>query len=70
MDIDIDKIKDAITAKQFRIGQDVVAGMLYCFPSGGTFYVKSIKVDGADVSPIAIREIANIPRSNVTVNIE
>lgn len=70
VDIDIDKIKDAITAKQFRIGQDVVAGMLYCFPNDGTFYVKSIKVDGGDVSPIAIREIANIPRENITVNIE
>lgn len=70
VDIDIDKIKDAIVAREFRIGQDVVAGMLYCFPNDGTFYVKSIKVDGGDVSPIAIREIANIPRENITVNIE
>lgn len=69
-DIDIDKIKDAIVAKKFRIGQDVVAGMLYCFENDGTFYVKSIKVDGGDVSPIGIRQIANIPRENITVNIE
>ena len=69
-DIDIDKIKDAIVAKKFRIGQDAVAGMLYCFPNDGTFFVKSIKVDGGDVSTVGIRQIANIPRENITVNIE
>ena len=69
-DIDIDKIKDAIVAKKFRIGQDAVAGMLYCFENDGTIYVKSIKVDGGDVSAVGIRQIANIPRENITVNIE
>lgn len=70
VDIDIDVIKDAISSKQFKIGQNVVAGMLYCFPNNGTFYVKSIKIDGEDVAPIAVREVANIPRANITVNIE
>lgn len=70
VDIDIDAIKDAIVAKQFKIGQDVVAGMLYCFPNNGTFYVKSIKVDGGDLVSIGIREIANIPRENISVAIE
>ncbi|MED6004880.1 MULTISPECIES: hypothetical protein [Enterobacteriaceae] len=70
VDIDIDAIKDAIVAKQFKIGQDVVVGMLYCFPNNGTFYVKSIKVDGGDLVSIGIREIANIPRENISVAIE
>lgn len=70
VDIDIDAIKDAISNKQFRIGQDVVAGMLYCFTNDGTFYIKSIKVNGNDIAPVGIREVANIPRENITVVIE
>lgn len=69
-DIDEQPIKDAIAGIDFMIGDDVVAGMLYCFPSDGSFYIKSIKVDGADISPIGIREIANISADNVTVVIE
>lgn len=70
VDINIDTIKDAISSKQFRIGQDVIAGMLYCFINDGTFYIKSIKVNGGDSAAVGIRQIANIPRENITVVIE
>lgn len=70
VDINIDAVKDAIVAKKFLIGQDIVAGMLYCFQHDGTFYVKSIKVDGGDVSAIGIRQVANVSRANVSVVIE
>lgn len=69
-DIDEQSIKDAITDIDFLIGEDVVAGMLYCFPNDGSFHIKSIKVDGADISSVGIREVANISADNVTVVIE
>lgn len=69
-DIDEQAIKDAIADIDFIIGENVVAGMLYCFPNDGSFYIKSIKVDGADISPIGIREVANISADNITVVIE
>lgn len=67
VDINEDAVKEAIAALDFRIGQDVVAGMLYCFPNDGTFYIESIKIDGADIGSVAILEKANINKDNITV---
>lgn len=69
VDIDIDKIKDQVSSKDFKIGESALAGRLYCIQNDGTFYVKSITVDGGDSVVIGIREKANIPRDNITVNI-
>ena len=68
-DIDTDYIKEQIAAKDFTIGEDVLAGRLYCMSLDGTFYIKSITVDGSDTSLIGIREKANITKDNITVNI-
>lgn len=69
VDIDIDNIKDQIEEKDFKIGEDALAGRLYCMTTNGTFYVQSITVDGGEVVSVGVREKANIPRDNITVNI-
>lgn len=69
VDVDIDYIKDQISSKDFKIGENALAGRLYCIASDGTFYIKSITVDGGEVSTVGIREKANIAKENITVNI-
>lgn len=69
VDIDIDKIKDQVSSKDFKIGESALAGRLYCMQSDGTFYIKSITVDGGESVAVGVREKANIPRDNITVNI-
>lgn len=66
-DVDEGAIKEAIADLTFMIGQNVIAGMLYCFPNDGSYYIQSIKIDGADSVDIGIREFATIDVSNVSV---
>ena len=68
-DVDIDFIKDQISSKEFKIGENALAGRLYCITNDGTFYIQSITVDGGEVSVVGIREKANIAKENITVNI-
>ena len=68
-DIDIDFIKEQISSKDFKIGENALAGRLYCITNDGTFYIQSITVDGGEVSVVGIREKANIAKENITVNI-
>lgn len=68
-DVDIDYIKNQIASKDFKIGENVLAGRLYCMSLDGTFYIKSIKVDGSDISVVGIREKGNISKENITVRI-
>ena len=70
VDIDIDKIKEDISAASFSIGEEVYSSSLYCKVSTDNFYIKSITVDGSDTVQVGYREYAIIDSEDVEVVIE
>ncbi|HEI8864213.1 TPA: baseplate J/gp47 family protein [Morganella morganii] len=70
-DIDTDGIKSALAATRFEIGDSVYAMRLTCqVNSVPGFYIKTIRVNGADTVPIGFRQCAQIRTEDVEVLIE
>lgn len=70
-DIDTDGIKTALAATEFTIGESVYAMRLTCqVNSVQGFYIKSIRVNGAEVVRTGARQCARIMPENVEVLIE
>lgn len=70
VDVDIDYIKNQMSAIDFKISEDALAGRLFSIQNDGTFYIKSILVDGGASVAVGLKEKANISKENITVSIE
>lgn len=75
MDVNVDEIKSSIASNEFLIGEDVIAGSLYCGVNNQSYRVKSVTLSTDTLTdeliiPIGLREYGYISAEDVEVFIE